>query len=109
MLKVLRQFILLSALGIIVIFAGVQPVQAAPVMAMAAMDGPCCPDDCPPTPDCTPACAAMMQCQVGTIGLPGGARMMEYPAFAAHARLFGADVTAPPGITAEGLRRPPKL
>lgn len=109
MLKRLRQIVLLCALGIIVIFAGVQPMQAAPDLAMAAMDGPCCPDDCPPTPDCAPACAAMMQCNSGTMSLPGSLLIVIEPSVVSDDWLAGTDGTALYGRTTEGLRRPPKL
>lgn len=109
MLRHLRQNVMLFALGIIVIFAGIDPTQAAPDLAMAAMDGPCCADDCLPTPDCAPVCAAMMKCNAGTAGPPGSLHVVIEPAVVSGGWLAGADVTALHGSAAEVLRRPPKL
>lgn len=109
MLKNLRQLVLHCTLGIILILAGVQPMQAAANLAMTAMDGPCCPDDCLPTPDCAPACAAMMQCHAGTFSLRGAACVLTESVIASAMRFAVVDMASSPGIAEEALRRPPKL
>lgn len=81
--------------------------QAAEIKAMT--EAPCCPDDCPPQPECGPACTALMQCRaaLATIPLETG---LEQSIDTYGAMTFAmADVTSNYSVLEMGLRRPPKV
>ena len=81
--------------------------QAAEIQAMT--EAPCCPDDCPPKPECGPACAALMQCRASaaTIVLEMG---LELSVETYGPMKFAmADVTSDYSVLQMGLRRPPKV
>jgi hypothetical protein len=79
------------------------------VTATMAMSEPCCPDDCPTTPDCDPMCVAVMQCQAAIPHLIlqeiRGADLLIRGVAAFTLSITQTPETAPQ----HGLRRPPKV
>lgn len=109
MSQLVRSLLVLVVLGGMLISTsfGQAAAQLAPVQAVMAT--PCCPDDCPPKPDCGPACAALMQCRfapatmVLEIGLRQSADSYGAMKFAV------SDVASDYSVVQTGLRRPPRL
>ena len=78
------------------------------IAAPMVMAEPCCPDDCPPTPDCNPACVLIMQCQsaLPQLILPGTTSTGR-----SIAGMVVRDMTLmalPEGWPQDALRRPPR-
>lgn len=74
-----------------------------------AMSEPCCPADCPTTPDCDPVCVAVMQCQAAIpfLILP---ESRGADTFARSLAAFALSITqVPETVPQQGLQRPPKV
>ena len=105
---ILHTVFVLIVLGGMMISAALGPAaaQASALQAVAAT--PCCPDDCPPEPDCGPACAAVMQCRSAQLMIG------VVPDFGKTASDVGiltfriAGVVPDYSVARTGLRRPPK-
>lgn len=103
-----RLFLILVVLGCMVVSTLLTPAAAQAAEMQAMTETPCCPDDCPPKPDCGPACAALMQCRAApaTMVLEIGLKQSvdTYGAM----KFAMADVTSDYSVLQMGLRRPPK-
>jgi len=79
------------------------------VTDVIAMSEPCCPADCPTTPDCDPVCVAVMQCQAAIpfLILP---ESRGADTFARSLAAFALSITqVPETVPQQGLQRPPKV
>ena len=78
------------------------------ISAPMVMAEPCCPDDCPPTPNCSPVCIVIMQCQAALpqLILPGTASAGRVVAGMLVRDM--ALIALPEGWPQDALRRPPR-
>lgn len=81
--------------------------QAAEIQAMT--ETPCCPDDCPPQPECGAACAALMQCRAAPATMVLEIDLEQSVDTYAALKFSMADVMSDYSILQMGLRRPPKV
>ena len=110
MRSTMRSLLLVLLLGVFAVQATFSSAAAltAEIAAPMVMAEPCCPDDCPPTPACSPVCVLVMQCQsaLPQLILPGTAStglvvvgMVMRPM---------AMMALPEGWPQDALRRPPR-
>lgn len=109
MRRISRLFLVLVVLGCMVVSTVFAPAAAQAAEIQAMTETPCCPDDCPPKPECGPACAALIQCRAAPatmvleIGLKR--RVDTYGAM----KFAMADVMSHYSVHQTELRRPPRL
>lgn len=103
-----RLFLVLMLLGCMVVSTALAPAAAQAAQMQAVTATPCCPDDCPPKPECGPACAALMQCRASPanmlpeIGLDRADNFGALTFNVANAEPYYS-------VVQTGLRRPPRV
>lgn len=107
---IVRSILVFLLLGVFAVQASFASAAAltAEIAAPMAMAEPCCPDDCPPTPDCSPVCIVIMQCQsaLPQLILPGTTSTGR--SIAGMAVRDMTLIALPEGWPQDALRRPPR-
>ena len=108
MYTALRTFVLLILLGGMLISASLGTAAAQTAALEAVTSTPCCPDDCPPKPECGPACAAVMQCRVAPASMTLESSFMQSADTYLAIQFAMADAAISYFVVQTGLRRPPR-
>ena len=107
---VTRSLLVYFLLGVFAVQASFASAAAltAEIAAPMVMATPCCPNDCPPTPACSPDCVVAMQCQsaLPQLILPG----MLSAGLSVDGMVVRemAVMALPEGWPQDTLRRPPR-
>lgn len=104
----MRSLLVLVVLGgmLISTLFGQAAAQAAALQAVTAT--PCCPDECPPKPDCGPACTAVMQCRAAAAAMASEIGVGQNAESHGAVTFAMADPASDYSIIRAGLRRPPR-